>query len=641
MAIRLELEITVDDKGAVTAVKRVTDATDELGKTSKKTGEELKKVGTTGQQAMGQMTDAIKTAVTAWLTYEVAMRGARAATDFLKTSIEGAMLEARQFRQLSTTMTDLHINAAAGTKTIEAYTDKLQAMGMADDEIRAAILRALPVTKDLDKAIQAVTVAYVAARNRGADFNEALEVQLNLHAGFARGAQLAKTLGITLDETLPPALRFKDALNRINKELGDLSVATVDAETQLKAIGQIWGETHDAVGKQYLELLNGILVQFKIAPSAIGEMGGAITTTLIPPLFALKAALTSANQLLEIYNTLTGKGMGVKGPGAGGNALAGALPGMDAIVAAALAVPGALEPSAVAIRSVGAAAKEAAPAILEFFSGYDKLKGPLFEAPQVQQNMFVAPMLLGTGAPTGGESQAVQDARDEAMAILDVRTQAEIEYQSKKAAIAILDVATEGMTDAQRLANHQLYLDAKKQLDASYAEQDRLRETQLTTMKLQMMSQILGSSASLVGSMWQGNIAAFRAMQLMQIAQAIINGFIAKGQIMASTPPAAWPALIAMEVALTALNVAGIAAQKPPQAPKGFEVGTPYVPMTGMALLHKGEQVIPANVASDPWRGGGGVTQHFDFSGLTVDSQERVNEIARRVAEVHERGYVN
>ena len=58
-----------------------------------------------------------------------------------------------------------------------------------------------------------------------------------------------------------------------------------------------------------------------------------------------------------------------------------------------------------------------------------------------------------------------------------------------------------------------------------------------------------------------------------------------------------------------------------------FEEGTPYVPSTGMALLHQGEAVIPAGSAEKFRNGdlsgvGGGGDTHFHISAMDAKSFE-------------------
>jgi hypothetical protein len=247
---------------------------------------------------------------------------------------------------------------------------------------------------------------------------------------------------------------------------------------------------------------------------------------------------------------------------------------------------------------------------------------PWWASPLPADMAAIQPLTAAGAVPgAGAESQAVQDARAEAMAILDVRTGMEQQYQEQLAIIQPLE-----------LANHALFLQAKAQLDKSY-------EDAKASMQRQAMAAQLGAAGQMFMSMGAKSIELFRFGQALSIVQAIMNTY--EGATKAWAQGGMYGAIgAAVVVAAGLAQVAQIASQKPPTPPKAFAVGTPYVPMTGMALVHKGEKIIPADTPSDPWQGGG-VTNNFDFSNLYVDSQERVNEIARKVAETHERGYVN
>jgi hypothetical protein len=253
-----KVELTAETKGLVdglnTAIsktqnwrKETEDAMKRAGSSAKDMGKQVQDAGNQGQAALANM---VKGIVASYLTFEGARRVVAASGRFMVESLEGAMEEERQFRQLTSAMNDFHINAEQGKQTIEDYSDRLQAMGMADDETRAAILRMLNVTHDLPKAIQAVTAAYVASVTRGVDMNETMEVMLSLMAGSSRGLiQTYKTFGIEVDKSRAPAEQIRDALTQINAAFGSMATVGKTAETQLRAIGQIWGETKDSTAK--------------------------------------------------------------------------------------------------------------------------------------------------------------------------------------------------------------------------------------------------------------------------------------------------------------------------------------------------------------------------------------------------------
>jgi hypothetical protein len=105
-------------------------------------------------------------------------------------------------------------------------------------------------------------------------------------------------------------------------------------------------------------------------------------------------------------------------------------------------------------------------------------------------------------------------------------------------------------------------------------------------------------------------IKAFKAEQKIQIAQAVINGAIAITKTLATTGmPFAIP-LIAADVAMTAIQIATIASQKPPQFARGGRFvsdgrgallpGYSRTDNTN-AYLRSGEAVVVSEAMRNPW----------------------------------------
>jgi hypothetical protein len=105
-------------------------------------------------------------------------------------------------------------------------------------------------------------------------------------------------------------------------------------------------------------------------------------------------------------------------------------------------------------------------------------------------------------------------------------------------------------------------------------------------------------------------IKAFKAEQKLQIAQALINGAVSVTKTLSTTGlPAAIP-LIAADVAMTAIQIATIASQKPPKFARGGQFisdgrgallpGYSHTDNTN-AYLRSGEAVVVSEAMRNPW----------------------------------------
>jgi uncharacterized coiled-coil protein SlyX len=137
---------------------------------------------------------------------------------------------------------------------------------------------------------------------------------------------------------------------------------------------------------------------------------------------------------------------------------------------------------------------------------------------------------------------------------------------------------------------------------------------------------MVGSLTTAVG----GIAAAFGAMNLTGIQTALIVG----GIILALTALAAIIAVIigrSGEVRSTAASIAnsikGISGNSSYNVPS-YDVGTPYVPQDTLAMVHKGERIIPASQNRSGLGGGVNVIFNGPVYGV-LDFEQRVKQIVR------------
>ena len=174
--------------------------------------------------------------------------------------------------------------------------------------------------------------------------------------------------------------------------------------------------------------------------------------------------------------------------------------------------------------------------------------------------------------------------------------------------------------------------DKRDQLYANRSIKIAQEESQAkTAIYAQSAGMIAGTFLQIAQAGGQQSEKAFRVYQAFAITEAIIAANLAAAKVLGQTGIFGIP-LSALVYGQAMMNVAMIAAAKPPS----YETGTDYVPQTGLALLHKGERVIPKSQN----KGGGGNTFIIKMENPVfqdLDTQRRAfaqiaTVIAKRVA---------
>jgi hypothetical protein len=138
------------------------------------------------------------------------------------------------------------------------------------------------------------------------------------------------------------------------------------------------------------------------------------------------------------------------------------------------------------------------------------------------------------------------------------------------------------------------------------------------------------TAASVTGAALRSaaDVASGSVSVLSVIASALKAIFAGAGQtaagVSANVAPAVGPAAPAVGAAAGAAVIAiGTGLGK-------FDVGTDYVTRSGLAIIHEGEQITPAQ-GSGPYTGansgGGGVTHNWNFNGPVIGTQAWINSI--------------
>ncbi|MFZ5426677.1 MAG: hypothetical protein ACOZEN_06860 [Thermodesulfobacteriota bacterium] len=621
-AVPLKLELVFDDNGAVSKVQLL--------------GAEAQKAGKKGQDSFDRAAASVKQWATAFLTATVAIDGARRAAALLVDSIQGAIDEQRQIRALSATMRDFGMDTRRGMEAVTAFSDKMLGMGQADDITRAAMQRILPVAGDVETAIKAATAAFVAARNRGRDYNELLDTMAALMAGSERGLiMLHRNFGIQVADNLEPADKFRIALGKIAEMYGDIAKLEVDAEDRIKSWGAVLDETRDGVGTAFLKQLNEILEHFEVAPAKVTGFTSAMTlglTSLGPAVLVLE----EVNKQLDMYKATTSwfkEQFGDKKdtdsnpfkitPSRDGiQALDSYGTSLESLMAKAnplLEADPEFDKVRTALKRMNAeftqapAAKSYADALAAVFDELEDRQAPTrpFWAPMPEQQ-FAIPGATDSGL---GEGLTRDILRQE-----EISRMAQWEIDAQLAKNAVL------------LENERLFAADR---EAILSESHQLQVQHQLNM-LDMASQFVGAAGALLGALGRQNVGFFRASQALRIAQATMDTYAAA--VAAYHKAGGWPSGVvpaALSIAWGLAQVATIAAQKPPQQTKGqFHAGG-VVPSTGSYVLERGEIVVPQPVP----RGAVGGSVYMDFSGAYIDSEDTARALARMVERAQARGW--
>lgn len=162
-----------------------------------------------------------------------------------------------------------------------------------------------------------------------------------------------------------------------------------------------------------------------------------------------------------------------------------------------------------------------------------------------------------------------------------LRTWAELEKASEEMAKEEMDKIKK-MGEGVTKAVHALAEDERRELE-----------------KLDAVGQNLAATFANIGTVFGGSAGKMLG-QFGTLIQKAVQLAIAMS---ATGGPFAW-----VNIAATLAAITGVIASVPK-----FEAGTPYVPYTGLALVHQGERIVPAD---ENRRGGGGLTVTINASAL-------------------------
>ena len=636
MPVPVLIELKFDDKGAVTAVRRI-------GEEGEKSGKKVKDGLGQGEKAALSLKDQILATAAGFVTAQVAIGMVEKGFARLGQGMADAAARDRQLLGLTSTMRALGLDVERGSQQIDAYTRALQRAGFAGSETREAIQRFLPVTKNLESAIAATNIAQGLSVQTGREMTSIYEMVGGLLAG--RVTESVALYGVTIDKTKTQAQQAASALQQLAERTKGVAENADDAAAAQNRfnilLNNLWTNTGKEVNSS-LQQTNALLTYIGADLDTVSEaarrviislstMGSSEFFKALPMLHAKAQEAAKVGDInAKIYKDADIAAMQAA-------FAAQELANKEAELAARSADTSAAEAE---LEKQHRAAAEGAKVQQKAIDELTSSMATLYEERKIVSGqggggVGITPDMVPTenfpiGVSTGNVIPDPQVVAADSLLFLQAYQdnyltplqQLELDYQNAK-----VDAAQKG-TDRVK-AIDQAYYSAKRQMQA-----------------MMLAQQLSDFGTALMGAA-QHNKQLFKLGQAAAISGATIDTI--RAAIAAFKNAGGWPwgvLPMATTLAMGYAKIAQIKAQKPP----AYEQGTPYVPRTQMALVHEGEAITPAKFnpfGPDGNLRGGAVAQAgttinvtIDASGAWFDSQERVNEMARRVEDAVRRGYV-
>ena len=635
----LELIIQVDDKGAVTKVRRLGQELEAAGqkgaasmeKASSSLGSLAGQLGlaVSGVTALAKtwqfMTSSIREAAAAEVEFAkvaavvkgtggaagyTAEQLARMAAEFQRTSVyaDETIMQAQAIL-----LTFRSISGAEFPRTIRVAMDLATVMG---GDLTGAVMQ-------LGKALENPEVGLMALRRSGVSFSQAETEMIKSLVEANRALEAQRMI-----------------LDKVEAQLGHPSIEIMQThEGQVRRLTNTWSDFKEQIGSvaldivkassaqgvltDALEVLNGQMQEHASIRSAVAAVPLYTLFGPVGPVVGLAGAMRELNEEFRLFRSAQRGTLGE--------------------VLAAPEVKSAVESTKDALARL----VEKAEAVTTNDKEWEKFKTTIrssLDEGATKSVVTLASALervnaLVTEMPDL-KAEEYQRAPWQPEAGANVPIMTGIETGVTDPFLAVIEKLREAR--GQDLAEHMAYLQQRGVLDMQYYQEQVQRILSERQMQMDLYATVLGGAAQLVQAIGGQNKAAFRLVQLLRLGEVWMHYAAAQMNIMATSPPYAWGPLMTMAKIQAAISAALILAQKPPSA-KGFETGTPYVPRTGLYMLHEGERVVPRNVAAQRW--GPSDTRALapnvtlDFSGAFIDDERMAARLASMVGEAMARGW--
>ena len=434
--------------------------------------------GKSSEEAAGKfslLSSAVKELAAQFLTLE----GSKKVLEYFWAGMKDAAQEAREMRGIGAVLKDIGADAEKGKAQIEAFANRMKDAGFTDEQTRASLMQLLPVTRDLDASIGLLNVAYGLNITRGKDVGQTLELMSRLLIGNPRALIEAQIhYGVVLDQTLPKAEQFKDAMRQLVEQGAGVADKTRDATARIASLGIIMGDIQKGVGARFLEQINAIGGGFGWTTQRVVDFG----TEIVSALGRASVALTTFGQS-EILMWIMGKKKPEAAPSGAPGTMSGH--GKDSWLAGLLnfrtqagdGAPGAGSAETAAAK----AAQDLANAMrdlraaetVEAATAFDNAEGKKAMADAARRLIAAldAEKQAAKGALEVERAQKIKDAKGDAAAILDINKT----YDAKQLA---LDVQYQGKLDALDRTHLKRIADIEASITGIKRKNEELRTTE-------------------------------------------------------------------------------------------------------------------------------------------------------------------
>lgn len=366
MADRVEYELVIDDRGAISTAKRFGDAVKAMsdpGPVDKQAaafqrlmarleparaaaermaqeqklldrayldgalkldqymaaGQKLRAEQTAGVQVQAQQAQGIMATAGAFVAAQVSIQAVtglmRSLFGVMKEGLLATAEEERQVRAVGYVLQNLGMDTRAASDAIEARSQAMKQLGVDDDQTRQSMLHLVAVTKDLRLATEASNIAQSISYTGLMDAQAAESMVAGLLLGRTRELKVAgKDLGITVDQNRTDAEQAAEAYSKLAERYNFTASQMQDTKATVDAAGIAWADFKKGFGgeslKMFVDAAAG-LTAIGVSAEALGAYAARVTIPLVGLVEHLRdvrdiAAGSLPGQIAALFGAVSG-----------------------------------------------------------------------------------------------------------------------------------------------------------------------------------------------------------------------------------------------------------------------------------------------------------------------------------------------